>query len=160
MKSSPLIKALLALMVGMVSVSAVKAQGLQLLVYGCQCGPEKGTSPAIQIEVDSKLLEVVKSWDKTIWLFTSKDSPLKSLDGLQKKDIAMWGAELFKQVEAFYKALGIKDEGTEGLRVIGTGNRIFSGMKDPPRLFITWSGHESELPGAIRIELKERKPSK
>jgi hypothetical protein len=142
MKILSLAIALLTLTVGIASLSVVNAQTLQ-----------KGTSPTIQIEVDRKVMEVVKSWDKRICLFTSKDNPLKSFDGLQQKDIAAWGAELMEQVQAFYKVIAITDK---RVRIIGTGNPIFSGMKNPPRLFITWLDYESELPGAITIELKEK----
>lgn len=109
--------ALLTLTVGIASLSVVNAQTLQ-----------KGTSPTIQIEVDRKVMDVVKSWDKRICLFTSKDNPLKSFDGLQQKEIAAWGAELMEQVQAFYKVIAITDK---RVRIIGTGNPIFSGMKNP-----------------------------
>ena len=142
MKPLSLMKALLTLTISMIFFSVVNAQTLQ-----------KDTSPAIKIEVDKKIIDLVKSWDNRIWLFTSKDNPLKSFDGLQQKDIAAWGAELMEQVKAFYKVLAITEE---GVRIIGTGNPIFFGMKNPPRLFITWSEHEFQLHGAIRIELKDK----
>jgi len=145
MKTLSLMKALLTLTISIVFFSVVSAQTLQ-----------KDTSPTIQIEVDKKIMDLVKSWDKRIWLFTSKDNPLKSFDSLQQKDIAAWGAELMEQVQAFYKVVAITEE---GVRIIGTGNPIFSGMKNPPRLFITWSEHESQLHGAIRIKLKGKKPN-
>lgn len=157
MKTSLIFKALLTLMIGIVSSSVVNAQTPQPLINGSQGGQDKGTSPAIQVEVDSKVLNVVKSWDKRIWLFTSKETPVRSFDSLQQKDIAAWGAELMKQVQALYGAIGITDK---GVRIIGTGNPIFSGMENPPRLFITWSSNEPELPGAIKIELIEKKPKK
>ncbi|MBC8484852.1 MAG: hypothetical protein H8D45_02275 [Bacteroidetes bacterium] len=155
MKNSLILKVLLILEALTISVSEVKAQTLKPLVYGSQSGPEKGTSPFVQIEVDTNVYNVVNSWDKKIWLFTSKDNPLKSFEGLQQKDIAAWGLELMQRVQNLYKALGIKET---GVNLIGTGNPIFSGMENPPRLFITWSGQESNLPGAIRIELKEENP--
>ena len=155
MKMSSVMRALLIIAVVIISLPKVNAQTLKPLVHGSQSGPEKGTSLFISIEVKDKVLDLVKTWDKRIWFFTSKDNPLKSFNNLQAKDIAIWGAELMKQTQDLYKVLGITD--TTSVRLIGTGNPIFSGMENPPRLFITWSSHESQLNGSIRIELKEKK---
>ncbi len=137
----------------------VNVHSQQLAIYGCQCGPEKATSPAVQIKADSVVLGTIQSWDKRIWFFTSKKEPLKSLKGLTHDQIAVWGAELYDQVKQFYKAIGIPDT-VSSVSILGTGNPIFSGMENPPRLFITWSGHESQLEGAIRVELIESKVTK
>jgi hypothetical protein len=147
MKATPIFVSLFLITV----ISFSNAHSQQLAIYGCQCGPEKGTSPAIQIEADSLVLETIKSWDKRIWFFTSKTTPLKSLKDLKNDQIAAWGAELYEQVKQFYKAIGIPDT-VSSVAILGTGNPIFSGMENPPQLFITWSGHESQLNGSIRIE--------
>jgi len=124
-----------------------------LVLAVCAYGKEKGSS-VVRIEVDKKVLDLINSWDKKICFFTSKDSPLRSLEALKKEDIAAWGMELFKNVEDLYKVLGIEGG---GVKIIGTGNPIFSGMKNPPRLFITWSDFEPDLKGSVRVEFKERK---
>ena len=124
-----------------------------LVLVVCAFGEEKGSS-VVRIEVDKKVLDLINSWDKKICFFTAKDNPLRSLEGLKKEDIAAWGMELFKNVEDLYKVLGIEGG---GVKIIGTGNPIFSGMKNPPRLFITWSDLEPDLKGSVRVEFKERK---
>lgn len=112
------------------------------------------TSPVQHIEVEKKVMDVVKTWDKDIRMFTSKAKPLRSFRDLRQRDIAAWGAELMPNVNQLYKALSITEE---GVRIIGTGNAIFAGMDNSPRLFITWSKFEPDLKGAVRIELKEEK---
>jgi hypothetical protein len=123
------------------------------LLVACACGKEKGSS-VVRIEVDKKVLDLINSWDKKICFFTSKDNPLRSLEGLKKEDIAAWGVELFKNVEDLYKVLGIEGG---GVKFFGNINEIFSGMKNPLRLFITWAGFEPDLKGSVRVEFKERK---
>jgi len=124
------------------------------LLVVCACGKEKGSS-VVRIEVDKKVLDLINSWDKKICFFTSKDNPLRSLEGLKKEDIAAWGVELFKNVEDLYKVLGIEGG---GVKFFGNINEIFSGMKNPPRLFITcWADFEPDLKGSVRVEFKERK---
>ena len=123
------------------------------LLVACACGKEKGSS-VVRIEVDKKVLDLINSWDKKICFFTSKDNPLRSLEGLKKEDIAAWGVELFKNVEDLCKVLGIEGG---GVKFFGNINEISSGMKSPPRLFITWAGFEPDLKGSVRVEFKERK---
>jgi hypothetical protein len=127
-----------------------QAQEFRPLIYGCQCGPETAEGPFIRISARPEIVALIKSWDKRIRLLTSQDAPLQTFQGLQKDEIAAWGAELGEQIKALSKLLGIKDE---SLRVIGTGNAIFTGMENPPKLFITWSGDASNVKGAVRIEV-------
>lgn len=122
---------------------------------GTKIAPPKSEGASTQsIGVDKKVLDVVDAWDKDIRMFTSKANPLQSFQNLRQRDIAAWGAELMPNVNQLYAALSITEE---GVRIIGTGNAIFDGMDNAPRLFITWSKFEADLKGAIRIELKEKR---
>jgi len=114
----------------------------------------KGTPAPIQIEVDKRIFDIVNAWDKDIRLYTSKSNPLRSLEALHHQDIAAWGAELMPQVKELCTAIG---ETEQGVRIIGLGNPIFSGMQNPPRLFITWASNESDLKGAVKVELREKR---
>ena len=77
-------------------------------------------------------------------------NPLKTLIGLKKEEVSCFGAENIANVLSFLDAAGIKYE-DKGVRIMGTGNAIFSGMENPPKLFITWSKFAPELDGAVRI---------
>jgi hypothetical protein len=122
---------------------------------GTKIAPPKSAGASTQsIVVDKRVLDVVNAWDKDIRMFTSKANPLQSFQNLRQRDIAAWGAELMLNVNQLYAALSITED---GVRIIGTGNAIFDGMDNAPRLFITWSKFEADLKGAIRIELKEKR---
>jgi len=125
------------------------------IIEGHPHGPETGSTETVKVGVSKDVLDLIKTWDKRIWFFTSKENPIKSLDGLKKDDIlACWGAELIGRVFNFLDAAGIKYK-DKSMRIIGTGNPIFSGMENPPLLFTTWSGYEPALKGAIRVEFIE-----
>ena len=121
---------------------------LMLICLNCNSSP-KGP---VNVKANKEVVELVKSWDDTIWFFTSKRNPVKSLKGLTRKDIAFWGAEHLDRATKFFETAKIEPE-SKSVRFIGTGNQIFSGMKDAPRLFITWSNFKDHLEGAVRVIL-------
>ncbi|MFH1363641.1 MAG: hypothetical protein ABIH45_05505, partial [Candidatus Omnitrophota bacterium] len=147
---------LLILVVLVLSADSAFTQSLKPLVYGTAEGPEEGTTKSVKVVAGKEILKELSRWDKKIWFFTSEKNPIQSLDQLKEGDIAAWGIELAEKVGKFRDlALGIK-KGVLGLRMIGTGNPIFNGMADPPRVFITWSGYEPQLKGGIRIEFVDK----
>jgi len=109
----------------------------------------------IEIKADKKILELLNTWDKDIWFFTSEKNPIETLDNLKKEDFACWGAELIQNVLAFLDAAGVKYE-DKGIYILGTGNPIFSGMENPPKLFITWSKYAEHLDGSVRVIFIEK----
>lgn len=115
-------------------------------------GSESAAKNQLEVKAGKKVVDLVKTWDESIWFFTSKENPIQSLD-LKEGDVACWGVEHFSRVQAFLEAAGLGKD--KGVRVIGTGNAIFSGMENPPRLFITSSKNASELKGAIRVVFVE-----
>jgi len=122
-----------------------------IFVTGWAQGKEvKESTEIVKVKAKKKVLALIKTWDEKIWFFTSKENPIKSLNGLKKDEIACWGAEHIERVFDFLDAVGIKYE-DKAMRVIGTGNPIFSGMKNPPRLFITWSDYAQHLKGGIKV---------
>ena len=54
-----------------------------------------------EIKVEKKVIELLNTWNKDIWFFTSKNNPIRTLDNLKKEDFACWGAELIQKVFAF-----------------------------------------------------------
>lgn len=108
----------------------------------------------VKVKANKKVIKLIKTWDKNIWFFTSKDNPIRSLDNLKNNEIACWGAEHWNRYFAFLDAAGIKYE-EKSLNILGTGNPIFSGMSNPPRLYFTWSNYASHLKGAVKVEFVE-----
>jgi len=122
------------------------------------------TPGTVKIEASKGLLAVVEKWDTNIWFFTSRNEPLRSLDGLTKDQIACWGGELCDRILQFREALGIPtDQHNQGVYVIGVGvHSKFEelkpyGLNEPVRLFVTWSQFASDLDGAVRVEFIEKR---
>jgi len=119
----------------------------------------------VRIEASNELLGVLQKWDPNLWFFTSRQKPLRMLDGLTQDEIACWGGSLFKNVLQFREAIGIPtDQGNLGVHVISVGhNRNFDDLKtygrdNPVRLFITWSDVSPNLIGALRVVFVEAVP--
>ncbi|MBU1712100.1 MAG: hypothetical protein KKD47_03250 [Proteobacteria bacterium] len=111
---------------------------------------KQATIETIKVKVSSKVLKAINSWNQKVWFFTSKSNPIKSLVGLKKDEVACWGVEHSERLFEFFNAAGIKYE-DKSFHIIGTGNHIFDGMDNPPRLFITWSNYALDLKGAVRV---------
>lgn len=109
------------------------------------------TTDSVSLKANKDVIDLIKTWDERIWFFTSKNNPIKSLEGLKAEDIACYGGELMGHIEKFYKVLGIK----EGELVLVQGTEDIFRDKNPPSLFITWSKYDSTLGGGIRVEFYE-----
>ena len=105
----------------------------------------------IQINVDRKFYDTVKSWDQNVGLYTSKENPIESFESLRAENVAFFGSDAMKQALDFFELIGIKE--TKGMRIISSDYPIFSGMENPPRLYITSINYEYKLKGGVRIEL-------
>ena len=122
-------------------------------------GGASGEEPSVvTIEVGDEVLSAVGQWDTNIWFFTSRNDPLRTLDGLAQEDIACWGGELCQNVLQFREAIGIPTIRTNlGVHVIGVGPRTKIddlkpyGHENSVRLFITWSQFASNLIGEVRV---------
>ena len=104
----------------------------------------------VQVPASDAVIAVVGTFNSEIWFFTSAKNPITTLDGLKKDDVACWGAEQIANVFSFLDAAGVKYE-DKGMQIIGTGNPIYNGMENPPKLFITWSNYAANLVGAARV---------
>lgn len=102
----------------------------------------------VDLKVSAAVFDLVSSWEADIWFFTSAADPITTLDDLKADECACWGIELFEKMKALYQAAGIEGE---GVRLIGTGNNIFTGMEKPPRLFVTWASQVKNLQGCVRL---------
>lgn len=119
----------------------------------CQVSKQKGkqSTNVVYVKTNKKVLQLIQTWNEKIWFFTSKTNPIKSLAGLNKGDIAGYGAEHMSRFFDFLDAAGIKYE-QRSMNILGTGYPIFSGMENPPRLFITWSAYAKDLKGGVRVK--------
>ena len=113
--------------------------------------PPSVNSEVIKISAPEKLLEEIKSWNKRICFYTSKDNPISSIEKLEDDDIAAWDLRLLTQVSKF-REIVTGTTGIERIRMIGTGNPIFNGMDNPPRIFVTWNTSGETMKGAVQIE--------
>jgi hypothetical protein len=104
----------------------------------------------VKVPASAPVMAAIGAFDSSIWFFTSSDNPITTLDGLKKEEVSCWGAELIANVFSFLDAAGVKYE-DKGLRIIGTGNGIYNGRPNPPKLFITWSKYSNDLTGAARV---------
>ena len=106
----------------------------------------------IKIEASPSFLELIRGWDSNIWFFTPEDKPIRSLNELNREDIACWGMEHFQRMQELFKVLGIKGE---GVKVKGDGTYNEATIK--PKLYVTWAKFAQNLKGAQRVEFIEKK---
>lgn len=107
---------------------------------------------SVRIEATPALLELLKTWDPSIWFFTpSGEEPLSSLDGLDREDFACWGVEHFERMQELFKVLGLEGE---GVNVMGDG--AYNDEEDKPKLYVTWASLAPSLQGATRVEFVEK----
>jgi hypothetical protein len=106
----------------------------------------------IKIEASTSLIDLIKTWDSNIWFFTPEDKPIRSLNELNREDIACWGMEHFQRMQELFKVLGIKGE---GVKVKGDGAYNEATIK--PKLYVTWAKFAQNLKGAQRVEFIEKR---
>ena len=64
----------------------------------------------IVIQVNSKTMATLSSWDKEIVFLTPANNPIRDLNDITKRqgEVGMWGGELFVNVLKFLKVSGLK----------------------------------------------------
>lgn len=117
-----------------------------LLISSCSAP----VSDPYELKVSAAVMDLVSTWDEEIWFYTGRANPIQSLGGLNHTDIACGGMEFFEDVLALYTIIGIE---SGEVHVVMTGNPIFSGMENPPKLYINWSNQKPNLEGAVRVIL-------
>ncbi|NQT40918.1 MAG: hypothetical protein HQ581_25725 [Planctomycetes bacterium] len=105
------------------------------------------------IEANEEVLSLVEGWDNDIWIVTSQDDPLQTLEGLTREDLAAWVPGYFmREIESFHKAIGIKEK---GVRMVGVGPD--TKLKDlNVRLFIASSGYAAKMKDAVKVQFVEK----
>ncbi len=126
-------------------------------------GPEVGISETVEVIANKETLKLIENWDKKIWFYTSKNNPIKSLEGLDWGSVACWGAELMDYFIDFLNKAGIST--TKIAHVVGVGNPLFTEQwqtefpeSKPIKLFFTWSRFNEIAVtegGAIRVKFIE-----
>jgi hypothetical protein len=131
---------------------------------------------AVKIPVTKEVLDLIAKWDSQsfsrpagkclskVTCYVSKASPIATLQGLTRMDVAFWGTELAQQNMDFLNATGIAPGGAG--HIIGVGNRPFTAdfQKQFPgerslKLFCTWDVFEgakddrglAPLEGAVKV---------
>lgn len=124
----------------------------QLLIA---CGTTGQTSKSIQeatITVNQTQMQAIdNACPKDVVFFTSPSSPIKSFDGLQLSQVAMYGGELISCVEGILNL-----NSPVGLQVIGTGNNDAKfNLNSNLRLFITHEALAKDITdgGGIKIKI-------
>jgi len=119
-----------------------------LCVGGCT-GESK-----VSVKANKDVVSLVKSWDPKLAFYTSKNDPLKSVEGLRQGEIACFGPEISDHIQAFYNAAGIKKEYGNAVQVAAPSTLSFA-AKDAPRLFLTWSSYGPKMKDAVKVSFSE-----
>ncbi len=115
-------------------------------------GVESSGYPEVEISASAGVISLVESWGTEVWIFTPENDPIKSLIGLEKKDVACSGLEHKARYLDFLDAARIERH-SDGVLLLG-GTPIFKETK-PPRVYISWSSHASHLSGGARVVFVE-----
>ena len=105
----------------------------------------------VKVEAPPVLLQLLQTWDSTIWFFTPSDKPIRTLEGLTRTDVAIWGAEHFHRTNDFFRVLGLEGE---GVKLVGAGS--YNEIR--PLVYITWARYASDLRGVSRVKFVEKAP--
>jgi hypothetical protein len=111
-------------------------------------------SSTVTVKANKNVVELIKTWDPDISFYTSKKSPLKSIEGLRQEEIGCWGPELIVNIRAFYDAAEIEKTHGEGVQVIGPDNPIFV-IKGGPRLYLTSAKNAPRLKETVKVRFSE-----
>ena len=121
-----------------------------LLLFWAGCSRITGA----RVKANKQVVALVKTWGKGIAFYTSKENPLKTIEGLKQNEIACWGPELAHDIQAFYDAAGTQRAYGNAVQVIPSTNPIFA-VEHSPRLYLTWTTNERRLKGAVRVTFYE-----
>ena len=121
-----------------------------LLFFGVGCGKKT----VVAVKANKYVLALSKTVGKDVAFYTSKENPLKTIEGLKQNEIACWGPELADKIQAFYIAAGTQRAYGNAVQAISADDRVF-GMANSPRLYLTWTANERRLKGAVRVKFYE-----
>jgi hypothetical protein len=111
------------------------------------------TVQTIEIETTKDVVNLISTWDPSIYFFMPADNQFTTLEGIKREEYACWGAERFDEISSLLQLLQLSGE---GVRVVGDGT-YNSPNEIKPKVYLTWSKYEGRLTGAKRFILVERK---
>ncbi len=115
---------------------------------GCSLNPN-----VITVKSNKKVVALVKTWEPKVSFYTSRQNPLKTIEGLKQEEIAWWGPELAMQIKSFYDAAGISKRYGNAVQLITPPNLKLA--KGSPRLFLTWANNAPRLKDAVMVRFSE-----